>query len=118
MFLCSLYVVCDVMYGMRGVYVLHKDVKGLARLIERGADIHMTDNDGDTPLHIAALYGRLDAITLLLSNGAQVNQHNHNNDSALSYALYGKQEKAVTLLVQKGADAGHKNMKGQVSSVC
>lgn len=42
-------------------------------LIDLGADVHVTDTSGTTPLHLAALYGRTDAVKALLSAGVDVN---------------------------------------------
>jgi ankyrin repeat protein len=39
-------------------------------LIDRGADINATKNDGMTPLHLAALNGNIQVVILLLKHGA------------------------------------------------
>lgn len=43
-------------------------------LIDLGADIHVTQHDGTTPFHLAALYGRVEAVKALLNAGADVNR--------------------------------------------
>ena len=40
------------------------------KLLEKGADVNARDDDGWTPLHVAALQGRLDVARLLLERGA------------------------------------------------
>ena len=43
-------------------------------LIDLGADIHVAQHDGTTPFHLAALYGRVEAVKALLDAGADVNR--------------------------------------------
>ena len=45
-------------------------------LIENGASLSATNNDGSTALHTAAFFGHPDTVTLLLEHGAEVNARN------------------------------------------
>lgn len=42
-------------------------------LIDLGADVNVADHFGVTPLHLASLYGRMDAVNALLGAGVDVN---------------------------------------------
>jgi ankyrin repeat protein len=45
-------------------------------LLERGADFHLKNNAGSTPLHIAASAGHVEVCLGLLERGADVNLSN------------------------------------------
>ena len=42
-------------------------------MIANGANIDMTNNDGDTPLYIASHYCHLEVVELLIASGGSVN---------------------------------------------
>jgi len=52
-------------------------------LIKNGANINLTNRNGNTALHLAATYGRADVIRLLLTNGADINITSHSNKTPL-----------------------------------
>jgi ankyrin repeat protein len=52
----------------------HGNARAAALLIELGADVHVEDRDGVTPLHKAVHAGALDVVELLLAAGADVNR--------------------------------------------
>ena len=45
------------------------DIKTLKRLIRWTGQVNVSDFDGQTPLHTAAMYGRLNVTNLLLKEG-------------------------------------------------
>ncbi len=55
-------------------------------LIENGANVHVVDNEGWTPLMRAAIIGSVRLINLLLDNGADASAFNSVNESAIILA--------------------------------
>ena len=49
-------------------------------LIDLGANIDVAQHDGTTPLHLAALFGRVNAVKALLAAGADVNRKTNRSD--------------------------------------
>jgi len=76
-------------------------------LLAKGADANITDDKGNTPLHIAASYAAWrypKIIELLISNGADINAKDNNGKTALSYAIEYARTEIVELLIAKGVD--------------
>jgi ankyrin repeat protein len=62
-------------------------------------------NDGNSPLHIATMYGFIGMVTLLLQNGTNVSSINNKNETRLHMlCFYGGHMNILTLLLQSGAD--------------
>ena len=72
------------------------DVAAVKRLLARGADPNIPENNGITPLMEAASWGRLRIITLLVRGGAEVNARDNFGDSALDYAESERKRKKGT----------------------
>ena len=76
-----------------------------ARLeLDRGADVHWTNEDDETPLLVAVWEGQVEAARLLLNRGADVNQANQMGDTALHVACEQSCSDTVRLLLDRGAD--------------
>ena len=75
---------------------------GLEYLIGKGADIEIKDDDGFSPLHIAAFKGKKRAVEILLAKGADPNVLDSNSQSCLNKA--GSNSAIVHLLIRYGAD--------------
>lgn len=98
-------------------------VKEIASLLlDKGADIGLTDATGNTLLMRAASTRNSDLVSLLLAKGADVNAKNNNGDTALTYlANYGGYSSSnntamvdvMKLLLDKGADVNVKNQNGE-----
>ena len=49
------------------------DVECIEDAIRRGCDVNVENEDGETPLHLAACHSALSVVKLLLRNEAEVN---------------------------------------------
>ena len=83
-------------------------------LVELGADVNATNDDGQTSMHSAAFNGSDDIVQFLASSGAAVDVRDKNGETPWSMAagiapilryrgLYGTHPSTVALLEQLGA---------------
>lgn len=81
-------------------------VRDLKALIRFGANITVTNNERQSPLHYAAKYGRFNCCLLILSCGNYknyINEKDNNGCTALHLAAEYGHAKVVRMLMQKGA---------------
>jgi ankyrin repeat protein len=101
------------------------DVPMMKLLIARGADIHISNADGDTPLMLAAGVAilnpnedagteeeTLDAVKYLVDLGFDVNAVNNNKETALHGASYRGFNAVSQFLIDKGANLDAENILG------
>lgn len=69
-------------------------------LLERGAEVNVSDDRGLTALHLAAIDGRIEQIKLLLKNGAKPEIADHSGKLALDYARENNYPEIVNVLTQ------------------
>ena len=69
-------------------------------LIEHGASINITDDEGDTPVHWAARWNKTEAIAMLIKHGASINMTNDMGYKPFDWASRHKSEAAVGMLEQ------------------
>ncbi len=85
-------------------------------LIENGANVNVTDVNGNTPLvFIINKTGNLKVIQRLLEKGASVNTQNRTGETALMYAAWHGHSVIVQLLLENRADVTLKNRQGRTA---
>ncbi|RFU79266.1 pfs, nacht and ankyrin domain [Trichoderma arundinaceum] len=83
------------------------------RLIDKGADVNVKNNSGNTALCEAVVHKREDMIKLLIENSADPNIQNHNGQTALWVAY--DNEAAARLLLENGADPNIQDNDGETA---
>ncbi|WP_025784622.1 ankyrin repeat domain-containing protein [Sporosarcina sp. D27] len=92
--------------------VAEGDTKTVLELLEGGADINATNNQGDTALMAATKKNNVDTVKVLIEQGADINIQNNNKDNVLLYAGAEGLLEIVKLAVQAGADTTITNRFG------
>ncbi|WP_353275787.1 ankyrin repeat domain-containing protein [Wolbachia endosymbiont (group A) of Pipizella viduata] len=105
--------------GEDGNTVLHlaaylSDIK---LLIRKGAKVNIENNSGETPLHLAAFYGKVENVKVLLEEGADVNARNGKRNTALHYASLMGYEETVRELIKGGSKVNIGNEIGRHEAV-
>ncbi len=83
-------------------------------LAQDAASVHTYSSDGWTPLHLAAHFGRRDAVELLLASGASVGALSANGlrNTPLHAALAGQAKDLAALLLDAGTDPNAADANG------
>ncbi|MBK9130425.1 MAG: ankyrin repeat domain-containing protein [Gammaproteobacteria bacterium] len=85
----------------------HADV--VALLIQKGADVNVSNHYGDTALKYAAQNGHVRAARVLLENGADANKGNYIRYIPMMDAVAEGHAEVVMLLIEYGADVDYEN---------
>ena len=85
---------------------VHGHTPVVERLLDKGAEVGLTDANGETPLHDAATFGRVDVAGMLLTHKANVNALTLEEETPLDYAIDANGEEVVELLRTNGGKTG------------
>ncbi|OEJ14534.1 hypothetical protein BFL38_05715 [Brachyspira hampsonii] len=86
----------------RYYYYKNENSSAAEFLINNGADINVTNEDGETPLMYASKVHNIKVVELLIQKGADINAFNDYGNTALIYGVNNLE--TVKLLVENGAD--------------
>jgi len=89
------------------------DLLTLPQPTGRSSQMEAQDNEGQTPLHRAALHGQKAVVRLLLDHGAQIDSPNKEEETPLHKAIRSREEAVVQLLVARGARIDAPNKEGK-----
>jgi ankyrin repeat protein len=81
-------------------------------LFKHDCEPDMPNDQGSTPMHIAAERGNLEIMEALVDNGASVDMQDSDGNTALHVASKNQKSKATALLLSKGCDPSIRNRAG------
>jgi len=89
------------------------DLARLKELIGASPElVNAIGEDNDTPLHSAAVMGKMNAVLFLIEKGAAINARNTTNQSPLFYAAYAGHAAIVDTLIGRGAQFDYQDARG------
>ena len=87
------------------VAALQDDASQITEMVANGANVNGKDENGNTPLHVAAAIGNFKATRALIAAKADLEAKNNEGVTALFNASFFAQPKVVSVLLEEGADA-------------
>ncbi len=82
---------------------------------EAGAEVDLANDDGNTPLMLAAAAGNLDLVRFYVEYGANIHHVNNSGETPFFVAAIGGYVDAAIFLVESGADINHVNNDGKTA---
>nr|AAH65093.1 Ankrd27 protein [Mus musculus] len=90
----------------------------LARISANGLSVNVTNQDGFSPLHMAALHGRTDLVPLLLKHGAYSGARNTSQAVPLHLACQQGHFQVAKCLLDSNAKPNKKDLSGNTPLIC
>jgi ankyrin repeat protein len=88
-------------------------VKILHLFIQHGADLSLANMTGESPAHVASVYGRVKMLALInIVNADLINQCNNQGRTPLLYARQSSQNGAAEYLIEHGAEEAGEPLGG------
>ena len=88
------------------------DIEAFKALLDRGADVHTSNRDGDTALMLASHQGLEEIVSTLIEKGADIDKRNLGGYTPLLFAANVGREGIVRILLENGARADTTNNSG------
>lgn len=92
--------------------------KKLARIPANGLSVNVTNQDGFSPLHMAALHGRTDLVPLLLKHGAYSGARNTSQAVPLHLACQQGHFQVAKCLLDSNAKPNKRDLSGNTPLIC
>jgi len=97
------------------VFSVGANSEAATTLINAGADVSCSDNDGCTPIFDAAMSGRIEAIHALINARANVSFRDMNGATPICYAAQAGHIEAITLLEGAGGSVRSRDDRAQTA---
>ena len=88
------------------------ELDNIRTLLDDGADVNISGQDGNTPLHMAVLGGHTNCVALLIKKKANVCAVNSAGSTNLHLAVTTAQLECIKLLLEAGAPVNSRNNSG------
>ena len=88
------------------------ELDNIRTLLDDGADVNISGQDGNTPLHMAVLGGHTNCVGLLIEKKANVDAVNSEGNNTLHLAVATAPPDCIKLLLESGAPVNSRNNKG------
>ena len=89
--------------------IVESSINIMKLLIENGANINYTDENGFNPLNIAIESGDMELTKFLITNGANVNSLMQDGVSLIGYAIAQNNMDLLQMLIENGANVNYTN---------
>ena len=99
----------------RGNHNMPDDPARVVALLEKGANVNITDHKGKTALHRAAQAGFTKIGKVLIKAGADIEAKDSNGETPLFDAIRAAREETVRLLLKHGASVRAANHRGRTA---